>query len=123
MEQRYDLRKRDFIGFAKTEKPQIINSNAQGMGYGTWNTRGCVVVHPLVRPEKQKPAKRVDFCGTFPGKIQFLRNPFDLGKLGFSLLNPQVNKVPGSAVGIPRGGGRRKPHPESTRKTKVKTSR
>ena len=122
MEQRYDLRKRDFIGFAKTEKPQVINSNAQGMGYGTWNTRGCVVVHPLVRPEKQKPAKRVDFCGTLPGKIQFLRNPFDLGKLGFSLLNPQVNKVPGSAVGIPRGGGRRKPHPESTRKTKVKTS-
>lgn len=122
MEQRYDLRKRDFIGFAKTEKPQVINSNAQGMGYGTWNTRGCVVVHPLVRPEKQKPAKRVDFCGTLPGKIQFLRNPFDLGKLGFSLLNPQVNKVPGSAVGIPRGGGRRKPHPESTRKPKVKTS-
>ena len=122
MEQRYDLRKRDFIGFAKTEKPQIINSNAQGMGYGTWNTRGCVVVHPLVRPEKQKPAKRVDFCGTLPGKMRIFFEPYDLGKLGFSLLKPQVNRVPGSAVGIPRGGGRRKPHPESTRKPKVKTS-
>ena len=54
MEQSYDLRKRDFFGFVKTEKPQFINSNAQGMGYGTWNTRGCVVVHPLVRPEKPK---------------------------------------------------------------------
>jgi hypothetical protein len=57
----------------------------------------------------------------FLGKYNFYGNPFDLGKLGFSLLNPQVNKVPGSAVGIPRGGGRRKPHPESTRKTKVKS--
>ena len=57
-----------------------------------------------------------------PNKMTLLWNPFDLGKLGFSLLKPQVNRVPGSAVGIPRGGGRRKPHPKSTRKTKVKTS-
>lgn len=46
-----------------------------------------------------------------PGKTPFFSEPSDLGKLRFWLLKPQVNRVQGSAVGIPRGGGRRKPHP------------
>lgn len=46
-----------------------------------------------------------------PGKMPFFSEPSDLGKLCFWLLKPQVNRVQGSGFGIPRGGGRRKPHP------------
>ena len=55
------------------------------------------------------------------------KEPFELGKRTFSQLKPQVNRVPGSGFGIPRGGGRRKPHPANmkgqTRKPAVNSGK
>lgn len=44
------------------------------------------------------------------GGFFFYRNLWNLLTCG-NILKTQVNRVPGSGVGIPRGGGRRKPHP------------
>ena len=44
------------------------------------------------------------------GGFFFYRNLWNLLTCE-NILKTQVNRVPGSGVGIPRGGGRRKPHP------------